>query len=106
MATTKTGIIATVAGAFALIGTVWGSVTIADARYELKEVHEPEHVLIQASFDQMSYTAMKGEIREIRELLFRLNGSDQARKQQLEWDLQDAIDRLCKSFPEDRECTR
>ena len=92
------------AAGFALVATVWGGVQVADSRYEMQEVHEPVHVSIQSEFSSMSYTALKKEIREIRELLWRLNGTDPERKRQLEYDLQDAIDRLCIAFPEDREC--
>jgi len=96
--------IATIAGIFALIGTVWGSVTVFDDRYEMKEVHAPVHVSIQAEFSSMSYTALKAEIRAIRDAIWKLNGSDADRKRQLELDLKDAVDRLCLTFPTDREC--
>jgi len=97
-------IIATITGLFVLIGGVWGSVQIADTRYEMQIVHKPEHVLITQSLDSYAYTALKTEIREIRNEIWKLNGSDANRRRQLDLDLQDAIDRLCRQFPMDREC--
>jgi hypothetical protein len=95
-------IIATIVGIFGLIATVWGSVTVLDARYEQKIVHESEHAVIQSSFDNFSYTILKREIREIREEI--LHADDPQHTAELRLALQDAIDRLCRQFPHDREC--
>ena len=87
---------------FGLFASVWGGVTIMDARYEQQAVHGVEHEVIQASFDNFSYTILKEAIREIREEINQ--AIDPGRIAQLRLDLQDAIDRLCRQFPEDREC--
>jgi hypothetical protein len=92
----------TIALGLALIATVYGGTQAMDARYEVKQVHEPEHAIIVAGMDNFSYTILKREIREIRELIY--TEGNEARLVQLQLELQDAIDRLCKQFPEDREC--
>lgn len=85
-----------------LVATVYGSVTVLDGRYEVKQVHVVEHKAIQTGMDTFSYAILKKEIREIRTLL-RTAESLQERER-LEMDLQDAIDALCMQFPDDREC--
>lgn len=86
----------------ASVGSIYGGVMGLDMRYEQKEVHEPEHVLISTGMETFAYSIMKKEIREIRELLYR--ETDPARKAYLILELNDAIDRLCIQFPKDREC--
>ena len=86
----------------ASVGVIWGGLIAMDNRYEVKETHEVEHVVITTGLDNFSYTVLKKEIREIRDSLYN---APPDRKQQLELDLQDAIDRLCRQFPDDRECT-
>lgn len=85
-----------------IFGAVWGSVEVADSRYELQAVHEIEHTVIQTSMDTLSYTALKREIREIRTLISQEQNPQ--RIVNLKLDLSDAIDRLCREFPADREC--
>jgi hypothetical protein len=98
-------LIKTVVIMFGLVASVWAGVVTLDNRYEVQEVHDPVHAEITASMDSYAYTALKREIREIREAIWNIKEPvDLRRIQQLEWDLQDAIDRLCISFPNDREC--
>ena len=85
-----------------LVASVWGSVTVLDNRYEVKQVHEVEHSAIQTGMDTFSYAILKKEIREIRELLRDAQHPEDTAR--LELDLADAIDALCIQFPEDREC--
>jgi hypothetical protein len=94
-------IVGLMAGILGLFGTVWGSVTVLDGRYEQKIVHTPVHMQITQGMNSYAYTALKKEIREIRTQLLNATG---AWKQQLEYDLIDALDRLCLQFPNDREC--
>lgn len=95
--------VATAAGIFALVGTVWGSVTILDQRYELKVVHAEKHDIIASGMDTFSITLLKREIRELRELIEHEDG-DPDHIARLQADLDDAIDRLCDISPDDREC--
>ncbi len=55
-----------------------------------------------ADVEEISYTLLKGEIRELRKDISR--ESDTALREYLMLDLQDAIDRLCRIAPKDREC--
>ena len=88
-----------VAGA---IGILFGTVTTLDARYELKEVHGPQHVILAMTLSDLSWNAYKQTIRDIRKEL--VTETDPTRREGLKLELQDAIDRLCLSFKEDREC--
>lgn len=96
------GLLKSVTATAAAVGVVWGGVTVLDARYEMKEVHEPEHEAIQTSFDGMTVSSIKREIREIREQL--RNATDPDYRAYLQAELADAIDRLCRISPADREC--
>lgn len=87
----------------AAVAVMWAGVTTLDTRYEMKQVHQKDHIIINTGMDNFSYTILKREIREIREMMveFAENPEVYAR---LALDLQDAVDRLCNQFPEDREC--
>lgn len=87
------------AGAVAIL---FGSVTTMDARYEMTAVHGPQHTILAGTLSDLSWNAYKQTIRDIRKEL--VNEANFARRQRLELELQDAIDRLCLSFPDDREC--
>ena len=92
----------TIAALFGVVATVWGSVTTLDYRYEQRIVHAPLHMQIQEGMNSYAQTALKDTIRDIRNDM--RNTNDPAWLQQLRDDLEDAIDRLCTQFPEDREC--
>jgi hypothetical protein len=92
----------TITGVGAAFVVLWGGVQVADTRYEQKAVHETEHSIIQTGMDNFSLTILKKEIRELREII--AHEDDPAHAARLQLDLQDAIDRLCRFFPEDREC--
>lgn len=91
-----------VVGVGAAIATIWGGMVTLDSRYEIKESHTVEHRVIQTGMDNFSYTILKKEIREIREEI--QHAVDVAHLERLQMDLEDAIDRLCLQFPQDREC--
>lgn len=55
-----------------------------------------------ADVQDIQYTILKREIRELRKEI-RTERSEVA-KRFLQEDLQDAIDKLCRIVPEDREC--
>jgi ribosomal protein S15P/S13E len=71
-----------------LTGGSFGVVQFADQRYAPA-----------AALDDVQWSSLKGEIRAIRRHL-EDNPSDRRAMD----DLEDAIDRLCKAFPKDREC--
>jgi len=95
-------IIKTMSGLLAVVALVWAGLAGMDGRYELKEVHEPVHIQITQGMNSYAYTALKKEIREIRDQIRTTSDNDWRR--QLQNDLQDALDRLCMQFPSDREC--
>lgn len=86
----------------AAMSVLFGGMTALDSRYEQRTVHQPEHEIIQAGMDDMSYAVLKKEIREIRAALEVANSAEYIRA--LREDLQNAIDRLCRIAPDDREC--
>lgn len=96
------GLIKTGTALMAAVGVLWGSVTVLDSRYEMKEVHAPQHEMIQTSFDGMAVSSIKKEIRDLREAI--RDASDPEYRAYLEAELVDAIDRLCNIKPDDREC--
>ena len=55
----------------------------------------------------VQWTTLKKEIRELRKAIAEANeaGNDEL-KASLEDDLEETIDRFCRSFPDDRECKR
>ena len=55
-----------------------------------------------AAVEDLAWSALKREIRELR--LQISEAQNPSLKARLEADLQDTIDRLCKSYPQDREC--
>jgi hypothetical protein len=67
-----------------------GAVSWLDARYAPV-----------AAVADVQWTALKNEIRELRKAI-----DDDPDNRRLKEDLQDAIDRLCRAFPDDRECKR
>lgn len=52
--------------------------------------------------EDLAWSALKREIRDIRERISQ--AQSEAVRQSLQADLEDTIDRLCKNYPEDREC--
>jgi hypothetical protein len=98
------GAVKIIVGVGAAFAVFWGSITTLDARYETKVAHEPQHEVIQMTFDNMSVSSIKKEIRDIRAKLRTV--TDPEYLAELEADLQDAISRLCAINPEDRECVQ
>ena len=93
---TKTGmtIAAALIGTPLSLGSAFGTVKWLDDRYAPL-----------AAVEDVQWTALKGEIRTIREKIAEAEASgNEQLKAQLELDLQDTIDRLCKAFADDREC--
>ena len=58
-----------------------------------------------AAVEDVQWTALKKEIRELRQDIEAAKDNAEL-KARLEQDLQDTIDRLCKAFPDDRECQK
>jgi hypothetical protein len=85
--------IATVAVLIAVFGSAYGSVQWLDSRY----------APLQAVQD-LAWSNLKRELRDIREKI--VEAQSDALRRRLELDLQDTLDRLCRSYPEDRECAR
>jgi hypothetical protein len=80
--------IGVIVSAGSLIGATAGTIQLADQRYAP-----------MAAFEDVQWTSLKNSIREVRKQL-ALTPDDQRLKDELA----DLIDRLCKAFPEDREC--
>jgi hypothetical protein len=80
--------IGVVVSAGSLIGATAGTIQLADQPYAP-----------MAAFEDVQWTSLKNSIREVRKQL-ALTPDDQRLKDELA----DLIDRLCKAFPEDREC--
>ena len=95
-----TGVITTL---FALVASVWAGTDMLDKRHVTRIEYETQG----AQLMEMGYTALKKEIRELREANIHADQSGHT-----EWadalanDLKDAVDRLCRDWPQDRECNR
>jgi hypothetical protein len=88
------GIAAAIIGTPLSLGSAFGTVKWLDDRYAPL-----------AAVEDVQWTALKGEIRTIREKIAEAEANENEQlKAQLELDLQDTIDRLCKAFPDDRIC--
>ena len=75
-------------GLVGLLSSSFATVWFLDARYAP-----------MAAFEDVQWSALKSEIRQLRDKLEQ-NPDD---KDTVE-ELQDVIDRLCRAFPDDREC--
>lgn len=53
--------------------------------------------------EDLAYSQLKKDMRELRD---RIEAASGQLKEDLEADLESLIDRLCRSYPEDRECRR
>lgn len=61
----------------------------------------------QEAVSDVQWSALKGEIRQIdKDIAEAVENGREARAQDLRLDRQDVVDRLCKAFPDDRECKR
>lgn len=96
-----TTVLAACAALVTLTGGIWGGTQILDQRLVTRVEFEAQ----AATIDELAYTIMKAEIRELREALreARARGDDEWASG-LEADLEDALDRLCLRYPQDREC--
>ena len=81
-------VIAGIACSISLIGGAVGTVTWADNRY-----------VAQEKFSDLLWSQLKEQIRELRKALAADPGN-----QDLQDDLEATLDRLCKQYPEDRDC--
>lgn len=88
-------ILATIAGVFALVATVWGSVTVFDNRYVAASQFEQ----LQKGVDDTNIILLKGRIYDARKDLIA-NPDNQVIKDYL----QGLIDELCVKKPDDPEC--
>jgi hypothetical protein len=77
-------------GLIALTGGSFGVVQFADSRYAPL-----------AAVEDLAYSQLKKDIRELRDRIEAAQGQE---KRNLEADLAELIDRLCRNYPEDREC--
>jgi hypothetical protein len=83
-------IILAAAGSLAVLtGSAFGVVQVADSRYAPMQ-----------AFADVQWTALKEAIREVRKDL-----EESPNDRDLQYQLDDLIDRLCRSFPSDRECS-
>lgn len=78
-------ILGAVGATVAAVGTVYGGVMALDARYAQKELVE-----------DLAWSGLKREIRELRREVEAGEASQE--------ELDELIDRLCRAYPEDREC--
>ncbi len=85
--------IAGIGGSGATLGSGIGAVTWLDDRYAPLAVVE-----------DLAWSSLKGDIRDIRGQIAA--AENEQLKALLELDLQDTIDRLCKNYPDDRECNK
>ena len=81
-------VIAAGVAAGGLIGSTVGTVQWADNRY-----------VAQEKFSDLLWSQLKEQIRELRKALAADPGN-----QDLQDDLEATLDRLCKQYPEDRDC--
>ena len=81
-------VIAAGVAAGSLIGGTVGTVQWADNRY-----------VAQEKFSDLLWSQLKEQIRELRKALAADPGN-----QDLQDDLEATLDRLCKQYPEDRDC--
>lgn len=57
--------------------------------------------------EDVQWTTLKNSIREIRaDIAAAEEAGNEALANQLRGDLEDTIDRLCRTFPDDRECKK
>ena len=78
-------VIATVGGVLVAVGTTYGGVMALDARYAQRQLVE-----------DLAWSGLKRELRELR----REVEAGQASQEELD----ELIDRLCRAYPEDRDC--
>ena len=80
------------------IGLIWTMVTGTAAAV----VYAFTTFVTVSDFNELNYTIIKREIREIRKELSIESDPDMV--EYLEEDLDELIDRLCRIAPKDREC--
>ena len=73
-----------------IFGSAYGSIWFLDGRYAPL-----------AAVEDLAYSAIKKDIRELRDRIEVAQGQE---KRNLEADLAELIDRLCRSYAGDREC--
>lgn len=84
--------LALVAALFAVMGGAYGSVWFLDGRYAPL-----------AALDNLQWSQLKEDLRQLRD---RIETAENPRlKRDLELDLEDLLDRFCKEYPNDRECS-
>ena len=91
----KTGVIATIAGIFGLIASVWAGVVVLDDRYVVSSDFEQ----LQQNVKDTNIILLKGQIWEARKSLMQDPDNEIIQDY-----LQSLIDQLCVKRPDDAEC--
>lgn len=84
-------VLVTLGSLFGVLTVAYGSINALDARYAPIGVVE-----------DLAYSTLKKDLRDLRERISKAENADL--KRDLEADLEALVDRLCRSFPNDREC--
>lgn len=85
--------LAAVATLFLVMGGAYGSVWFLDGRYAPL-----------AAVEDLAFSQIKRDIRELKD---RVEAAENPKlKRDLTLDLQDLLDRFCKSYPSDRDCAQ
>ena len=85
----------------AAIGTpIGGGYAFLDAKLSELDARKVE----VSDYQDFQWSYMKGQIRQIRKEMREWEESTGAVPLELEMDLRDMLDLLCRKYPEDREC--